>query len=63
MVELTATIGADGKVKKVTPIKGHPMLVRAASDAVMQWTYKPTVLNGVAVEATTQVVINFMGDK
>ena len=63
VVELTATIGTDGKVKKVAVVKGHPMLVKAASDAVMQWTYRPTILNGVPVEAQTQVVINFMGDR
>lgn len=61
-VELMATIGADGKVKKVSVVKGHPMLVKAASDAVMQWVYKPTILNGVAVEAQTQVLVNFMGE-
>ena len=56
-------LGIDVKVKKVTVVKGHPMLVKAASDAVMQWTYKPTILNGIPVEAQTQVVINFMGDR
>jgi len=63
VVELMATIGVDGKVKKVTVVRGHPMLVKAASDAVMQWLYKPTILNGVPVEAQTQVLINFMGDR
>jgi len=29
----------------------------------MQWLYKPTILNGVAVEAQTQVLINFVGDR
>ncbi|HEY2016911.1 MAG TPA: TonB family protein, partial [Bryobacteraceae bacterium] len=53
VVELTATIGTDGKVKKVTVVRGHPMLVKAASDAVMQWIYKPTILNGTPVEAQT----------
>ena len=63
VVELMATIGVDGKVKKVTVVKGHPMLVKSASDAVMQWVYKPTILNGIPVEAQTQVLINFMGDR
>jgi len=63
VVELVATIGVDGKVKKVTVVRGHPMLVKAASDAVMQWLYKPTILNGVPVEAQTQVLINFVGDR
>jgi len=63
IVELTATIGPDGKVKKVTVVKGHPMLVKAATDAVMQWVYKPTILNGTPVESQTQVLINFTGDR
>ena len=62
-VELTATIGPDGHVKSVKVVRGHPMLVKAASDAVMQWLYKPTMLNGVPVETTTQVVVNFQGDQ
>ena len=59
VVELMATIGVDGKVKKVTVVKGHPMLVKAASEAVMEWLYRPTILNGVPVEGQTQVLINF----
>jgi protein TonB len=61
IVELVATIGTDGRVKAVKVVKGPPMLQKAASDAVMQWRYKPTVLNGVAVEAQTQVFVNFLG--
>ncbi|HLK68112.1 MAG TPA: energy transducer TonB [Bryobacteraceae bacterium] len=61
IVELVATIGADGKVKAVKVVKGPPMLLKAASDAVMQWRYKPTMLNGVPVESQTQVFVNFLG--
>ena len=61
IVELVATIGSDGKVKSVKVVHGPPMLIKAASDAVLQWKYKPTMLNGVAVEAQTQVFVNFMG--
>ena len=39
MVQLTATVGTDGRVKSVKVVKGHPLLVRAATDAVMQWIY------------------------
>lgn len=62
-VELTATIGTDGKVKSVKVVSGHPLLQRAAIDAVMQWKYKPTILNGVAVESQSQIVLNFVGDR
>jgi protein TonB len=61
IVELLAMIGTDGKVKSVKVVKGPPMLQKAASDAVLQWRYKPTMLNGVAVEAQTQVFVNFLG--
>jgi protein TonB len=44
-------------------VKGHPLLRQAAADAVKQWVYKPTILNGVPVEATTQVVLNFKSDR
>jgi TonB family protein len=59
VVELMATIGPNGRVKAVQVIKGHPLLRQAAIDAVKQWVYQPTVLNGVPVEAQTQVFLNF----
>jgi len=62
-VELIATIGADGKVKKVKVISGHQMLVKAASDAVMQWVYQPTLLNGTPVENETHIKIDFAAGK
>ena len=62
-VKLVATIGKDGKVKAVRVLSGHPMLQNAASDAVKQWVYKPTLLNGAAVETETEIVVNFLGDK
>jgi protein TonB len=34
-------------------------LVTAARDAVRQWVYKPTLLNGEPVEVVTQVDVNF----
>jgi protein TonB len=61
LVELIATIGVDGRVKSVKVQRGHPMLQKAASDAVMQWVYKPTLLNGVPVEGQVQVAVNFVG--
>src|SRR6185369_17481127 len=63
VVQLVATIGTDGKVKSVKVVKGPPMLQKAAADAVMQWRYKPTILNGVAVEAQTEVLVNFLGSE
>ena len=62
-VELNATIGADGRVKSVKIVKGPQMLLKAAQDAVMQWIYKPTLLNGTPVENETHISINFASDK
>jgi len=61
VVELEATIGVDGKVKGVKVLKGPPMLQKAAQEAVMQWVYKPTLLNGTPVENVTHISINFAG--
>ena len=62
-VTLTATIGADGNIKKVKVVSGHPMLSSAAVEAVKQWRYRPTLLNGQPVETETQVLVNFVGDR
>ena len=62
-VTLTANIGADGLVKKVKVVSGHPMLVNAAVDAVKQWRYRPTLLNGQPVETDTTILVNFVGDR
>jgi protein TonB len=62
-VILSATIGTNGRLKNIKPLKGHPMLVKAATDAVSQWVYNPTILNGQAVEAQTEIKLNFLGDR
>jgi protein TonB len=62
-VEVLATIGTDGRVKAVKIEKGHPLLVKAATDAVMQWIYSPTLLNGTPVQNDTHITLNFLGDK
>jgi protein TonB len=62
-VELIAKVGADGRVKGVEIVRGHPMLKQPARDAVMQWRYRPTMLNGTPVESDVKVVLNFVGDR
>jgi TonB family protein len=62
-VNLQVTVGTDGRVKAVNVISGHPLLRQAAVEAVMQWVYKPTLLNGVAQESKMQVMLNFVGAK
>jgi protein TonB len=39
------------------------MLTNAAVEAVKQWRYRPTLLNGQPVETDTQVLVNFVGDR
>ena len=60
IVNLETTIGIDGKVTSVRPIgNANSLLVKAAEDAVKQWVYKPTTVNGMKVEVITIVSINF----
>ena len=59
MVELLATIGTDGHVKGVKVVSGHSLLAKAAEAAVMQWVYRPTLLNGTPVENETDIKIDF----
>jgi protein TonB len=58
-VRLHAIIGKDGTVQSLTLESGHPLLVQAALDAVKQWRYQPTLLNGVPVEVDTTVDVIF----
>ena len=59
-VVLEAIIGKDGTMQNLRLVSGHPMLVRAAIEAVSQWRYKPYVLNGEAIEVETQITVNFI---
>jgi TonB family protein len=58
-VVIEATIGTDGKVSDAKVVRSIPLLDRAALDAVRQWEYMPTLLNGVPVPVTTMVRVNF----
>ncbi len=61
-VRFTAAIGQDGKIKNLTLLGGHPLLVQSAVEAVKQWVYNPTLLNGEPVEVITQIDVNFTLD-
>ena len=58
-VVLHAIIGKDGRVAQLEVMSGHPLLVQAALDAVKQWLYKPTLLNGDPVEVDTTITVTF----
>ena len=59
MVIVEATIGADGKVKDAKVLRSIPLLDQAAIDAVKQWQFTPTLLNGVPVPVIMTVTVNF----
>jgi protein TonB len=58
-VRLQAVIGVDGHIRNLCLTSGPPLLVKAALDAVQQWRYRPTVLNGSPVDVATEVDVNF----
>jgi protein TonB len=58
-VELQATIGKSGNIVTVKTLTGDLVLARAAKEAVLQWKYKPYLLNGEPVEIQTQITVNF----
>jgi len=61
-VKLHAIIARDGRIQSLNAISGHPLLVRAAMEAVEQWRYRPYVLNGETVEVETLITVNFRKD-
>ena len=63
IVVVAATVGPDGKVKAASAISGPALLQKAAVDAVKQWMYKPTTLNGAPVESETRIEIRFSADR
>ena len=58
-VRMHAIIGKDGKIKQLEVISGHPLLAQAALDAVGQWRYQPTLINGDPVEVDTTIDVIF----
>ena len=58
-VRLEALIAADGTVTGLKVVSGHPLLVKAALEAVERWRYRPTLLNGQPVEVETEIDVNF----
>jgi protein TonB len=59
-VELTGVIAVDGHIRELQVVNGHPLLARAALEAVRQWVYEPTLLNGKTVEVIVPITVNFV---
>ena len=60
MVTIEATISTDGSVINTRVTRSQPLLDQAALDAVRQWKFTPTLLNGAPVEVIMTVTVNFM---
>jgi periplasmic protein TonB len=58
-VHLLGIITKDGNIQKLQVLSGHPMLRQAAIDAVSQWVYRPTILNGQPVEMEAPIDVIF----
>lgn len=59
LVILEATIDVDGSVLDVRIMRSQPLLDQAAIDAVRQWRFTPTLLNGMPVPVLMTVTVNF----
>jgi protein TonB len=59
VVIVEATIGPDGRVAEAKVLRSIPLLDAAALDAVKQWQFTPTLLNGTAVPVIMTVTVNF----
>src|SRR3989475_792792 len=59
VVVLEAEISKEGTIDNLKVVTGHPLLIQSAIDAVKQWRYKPTLLNGEPVPVVTTITVNF----
>ena len=60
VVIIEARIERDGSVSETRILRSIPMLDDAAVDAVRQWKFTPTLLNGQAVPVIMTTTVNFM---
>jgi len=60
VVVLRAIISRSGGIENLQVVSGHPMLVKAAIEAVGQWRFRPYILNDEPVEVETQITVNFL---
>ena len=62
VVILDAIIDEHGRVQSVNVLRGHPMLAKAATEAVQQWEYEPLRLNGTPTRFELTVSLWFHFD-
>jgi protein TonB len=58
-VELRAIIATDGTIQSLQVVRGDPLFYQSALDAVGQWRYRPTILNGQPVEIDTYITVEY----
>jgi protein TonB len=58
-VVIKAIISREGTIEHLQVINGSPLLSKAAIDAIVQWRYRPYLLNDQAVEVETEITVNF----
>jgi TonB family protein len=58
-VVLEIRVSQDGMVRNIRTVSGDPQLASAAVDAVRQWKYAPTLLDGHPIETTKQITVLF----
>ncbi|MFZ0818911.1 MAG: energy transducer TonB [Candidatus Acidiferrales bacterium] len=58
-VQLRAIIGRDGIVRELHALSGDAVLAYAAQEAVKQWRFRPTMLDGQPIEVDTFITVVF----
>ena len=59
LVKFTAVISKEGTIANLQMMGGPSVFAKPAMDAVRQWVYQPTLLNGAPVEVVTEIDVNF----
>jgi protein TonB len=57
---MAAVISKQGAIENLQVLRGNPMLIPAALNAVKQWRYRPYVLNGDPIEVDTRITVTFV---
>ena len=58
-VKLMVVIAEDGTLGEIRSVTGPLPMIQSAVDAVRQWTWKPTTLDGAPVAVITEIMVNF----
>ena len=57
---MRAIISKAGTIENLVVVRGHPLLVASAIEAVRQWRYRPYLLNNEPIEVETEITVNFV---